>query len=72
MAKVTVTYDLPEDTYEFELAMHAGNYNSAICEYLNWLRDKYKYKGVETISTFDARQKLIEILEEQGVDTNEF
>ena len=53
-------YKLPEEKEEYNLAMKAGDYHCAIHDFSQWLRQKYKYEAVESISLDEVRKKKLE------------
>lgn len=55
MPKATLTYNLPEEEYEFELACKALHLQVVIDEFDNYLRGRLKY---ETLT--DEQDKTLE------------
>ena len=54
-----------EDTFTSHLN---GPYWKDICvELSDWLRSKYKYENIETISTSEVRQKLFDLVSEHDL-----
>ena len=68
MPIATLKYKLPEEADEFKQAQKAGDYACAIHDFSQWLRQKYKYESVETISLEEVRKQFYEILEEWDVN----
>ena len=63
--RAILEFDLPEDKEDFDFANNGINYYSALCEFDNWLRSEYKYKGNEAM--FEVRKKLNEFINENNV-----
>ena len=70
--KAKLTFNLPEEQGDFEMAVNGNKYAALIFEYDQWLRNIIKY-GSDGIShdKYDAyaecRQKLNEMLMEEGI-----
>ncbi|NBO56610.1 MAG: hypothetical protein EBU84_18925 [Actinobacteria bacterium] len=45
--KGTLTFDLPEESEEFELARNGWRYKAALEDMDNWLRSKLKYEDLD-------------------------
>ena len=63
--RAILEFNLPEDKEDFDFANNGINYYSALCEFDNWLRSEYKYKGNEAM--FEVRKKLNEFINENNV-----
>ena len=58
--KATLTFDLPEEQEEFELASNAVNYSIALSDIDNYLRSKIKYADLT-----EEQYKVYEEIREQ-------
>ena len=56
-----LSFDLPEDNFEFQCAINGVALRSSICDFQEYMRQMYKYN--ERIS--DAEKKIIQDLREQ-------
>ena len=66
----TLTFTLPEEQEEFQCAVDAVQWKSAMDDMSNWLRAKLKYDELtpEQDAAFEeARKYLFSILEERGL-----
>ena len=59
--KATLEFSLPEEDLEHEMALKGSAYHSVIEELWSWLRSLEKYKGVESVSVEEVRDKLHEL-----------
>ena len=75
--KAILEFNLPKDKIEFELASKSGNMHSALWEMDQWLRAQYKYMPDDEYSEdkynvyYEAREKLDEILNDNGINLDE-
>lgn len=58
MPKVTLSYNLPEEQEEFELASKGARYSYIIDEFDNWLRAELKYNDKLTDQEHDIYQTV--------------
>lgn len=65
--KVTMSFTLPEEREEFNLALKGVNYNLVIEDFENWLRSKIKYTDETTVTLEEVREKLNEFKNDNGV-----
>jgi hypothetical protein len=56
-----LSFDLPEDNFEFQCAINGVALRRSICDFQEYMRQMYKYN--ERIS--DAEKKIIQDLREQ-------
>ena len=70
MSKATLTFDMPEEQVEFDLAYHGSDYHNVLWdldqELRNWLKHGHEFK--ETGEALEAvRSRIHELMEDQGV-----
>lgn len=65
--KGVLSFELPEEQGEFDLASNALALSSVITEYDNYLRSMFKYQDETQISIEFARKTLWEIVAQNGV-----
>lgn len=68
MPKAILEFNLPEERPEYDLAIRGIDYSIALSEYANWLRGLHKYTDKETITIEEARARLFEVCEENGIE----
>ena len=72
--KVTLEYNLPEDQIEFDFATNGSKWWKVCWDINQWLRQQYKYMPDEEYSEdrynayVEAREKLFELMQENGVN----
>ena len=72
--KATLEFNLPENQDDFELATKGGKWYSVVWDMDQWLRTQYKYMPDSEYSKdkydayYEARQKLNEIMNDNGVN----
>ena len=75
--KAILEFDLPQDNQEFKLATKASDWWNVCWEMDKWLRTQYKYMSDEEYSKekydayYEAREKLFEIMSENGVSLDD-
>ena len=75
--QATLTFNLPEDQQEFNLATKASDWWNVCWEMDQWLRSQYKYMPDEFYSKdrydtyFEARENLFELMSENGVSLDD-
>jgi len=75
--KATLEFNLPEDQQEFNLATKGSNWWNVCWDMDQWLRAQYKYMPDEKYSKekydayYEARQKLFELMSENGVSLDD-
>ena len=75
--KATLTFNLPEDNQEFKLATKASDWWNVCWQMDQWLRAQYKYMPDEKYSKekydayYEAREKLFELISENGVSLDD-
>lgn len=65
--KVNLTYSLPEERDEYELAMNGARYAIVLEDLDNWLRSLSKYQDIETVTVEEVRAKIVELQKDWGV-----
>ena len=60
-----------EDSIEAKQMMLASNALNCLWKIDQELRELYKYQDKETIGTFEFRQRIQEIMNENGIDIEE-
>ena len=65
--KVTMSFTLPKEREDFNLALKGVNYNLVIEDFENWLRSKIKYTDETTVTLEEVREKLNEFKNDNGV-----
>ena len=72
--KATLEYNLPEDQIEFDFATNGSKWWKVCWNINQWLRQQYKYMPDEEYSEdrynayVEAREKLFELMQENGVN----
>jgi len=56
-----------EEEQEALLTLYAPKIVLALWHYSQWLRSKHKHSDDPMVHAYDARQKLFECIEEQGI-----
>jgi len=75
--KAKLIFNLPEDNEEFKLATKASDWWNVCWEMDKWLRQQYKYMSDDEYSKdkydayYEARQKLFELMNDNGVSLDE-
>lgn len=67
MPKVTIEFNLPDEAAEYQTTVRAAKYSVVIWEFLQWLRQKYKYEEIETLETEVVRAKMFELINDEGI-----
>lgn len=71
--KAKLIYDLPEDKYEYDMAVNGSNWHHVAWEMYQYLRGKVKYAPDDvheqyTEAMSDCKDELFRIMNENGVD----
>jgi hypothetical protein len=68
--KATLSYTIPEERDEFELALRAGRYVAALEDFANEMRQIIKYGDEDAQATTwtAVREKFFQVLEHRGVE----
>ena len=72
--KATLEFNLPEDQIEFDFATNGSKWWKVCWDINQWLRQQYKYMPDEEYSEdrynayVEAREKLFELMQENGVN----
>ena len=71
--KAKLTFKLPEDRYEYDMAVNGSNWHHVAWEMYQYLRGKTKYASDDdpeeyTQAMSDCKDKLFEIMRENNVD----
>lgn len=70
MTRATLTFSLPADQAEFDLALKGGDYKMALEDLREAFRKKAKYSEEETTTWQAAYELFWETLKEAGVELN--
>lgn len=65
--KAILEFNLPEDREEFELAQNGWKYKSVVDALFSWLRAKYKYEDVETLTIDEIREKIVQLQKDEDL-----
>lgn len=68
MPIATLTFQLPEESEEHQLALDGVKYKMVIDEFNNWLRELEKHQGISAVTISETRAKLAEIQSGQGIN----
>ena len=66
--KGILKYNLPEEQEEFLTAQNGSTYKLILWELDQWLRNKIKYEDIDNIKTQEVRDKLHDLLLENGIE----
>ncbi len=66
--RASLHFSLPDEADLFEQAQNAYKYWSVIMDFDNFLRQKIKYTEQQTIELQEVRDKLWEIVKENGLE----
>ena len=75
--KATLEFNLPEDQIEFGFATNGSKWWNVCWQMDQWLRAQYKYMPDEKYSKekydayYEAREKLFELMQENGVSLDD-
>ncbi|MCI0563811.1 MAG: hypothetical protein MN733_35500 [Nitrososphaera sp.] len=72
MPHVTLKYNLPDEEYEYEAALHGRTYRRILEDFANTLRSKVKYGNYRNSKRFEAlvedlHSEFWSIIKEAGV-----
>lgn len=65
--KAIIEFDLPEDLPEYQAAVHATSLAIIIYDLDQWLRSEAKYGEKYTFSDEEIREKIRDLLHENGL-----
>lgn len=65
--KATLEFTLPEETDEHRHALEGSRWQNVVWELDQWLRSKEKHEGVHTVTVEEARNKIYEIINDDGL-----
>ena len=71
MPKAVLTFDLPNEREEFDLAIKGVDYMCVLTDYGNWLRSKLKYSELseqEVTIYEEARTQLYKFANERDIE----
>ena len=68
MPKATLSFSLPDEREEFETAINAGKYHSALWDLREAFRQKAKYSEDDKTTWDEAYQFFWDTLKETGVE----
>jgi hypothetical protein len=68
--QITMKFDMPDDTYEYELARQAPNYHRVLHEIAGFLRHEIKHGGDEIRGIYyeEVRTKLFDIMRDFDIE----
>lgn len=71
--KAKLIYDLPEDKYEYDMAVNGSNWHHVAWEMYQYLRGKTKYAPDDVHDQYieamnDCKNELFRIMQENNVD----
>ena len=71
--KAKLIFDLPQDRYEYDMAMKGSDWYNVAWEMYQYLRGNTKYPSDDVHDEYiqamsDCKDKLFEIMRENGVD----
>lgn len=71
--KAKLIFELPDDKYEYEMAINGSNWHHVAWEMFQYLRGKTKYAPDGTHdeyikAIYECKDKLFDIMNENGVD----
>jgi len=72
MSKATLTFDLPEEQYDFEQAVNAGKFRTVLWDLDQFLRNKTKYASNDTTEEqltayYALRDELHKLMDEHNI-----
>lgn len=68
MPKVTVTFNLPEESSEHKMHMKAGDYHSLIWDWTQLLRSKTKYGDGKPVTWEDVSDEWWNLCKDEEID----
>lgn len=68
MPKATLTFSLPDEREDFDLACNAGKLHSALYELSTAIRSKVKYSEEETTTWDEVKEMFWNTLKEAGAE----
>lgn len=71
MPKVTITFNLPDEQYDYKLCNNAGKMSSIIYEFTQLVRTKTKYGDGKSITWEDVREAWWNELNDEKFDPYE-
>ena len=74
--KAKLTFDLPEDRYEYDMAVNGSKWRNVAWDMYQYLRQMTKYVADDTHEEFlkamyQCKDEFIQIMGENGVDLDE-
>ncbi len=67
MPRATLTFRLPEEEDEHQLAIDGGKWAAVLWELDMWLRNGAKYEDVDSIPVDGLRVKIRELCDDRGL-----
>ena len=64
----TLTFNLPEDQEEFDIANKGGAWKLAMWDFRQALREKYKHGGQESFASAELLEMINEAHRENGLE----
>lgn len=68
MPKYIIEFTLPEEREEFEIAIQAGKFHSALWDLSNEIRSRTKHLDDKSTTWDEVRELFHEVLNESGVE----
>lgn len=66
--KATLTFDIPNDDYEFQNAVNASSWRAVVSELDAWLGEQIKYGDPTSVDANMTRDKLFELVKDEGLN----
>ena len=66
--KAKLIFNLPEDDYDFQNAVNGSSWRAVVTEMDVWLREQVKYGDPKTIDAEMARDKLLELVNDEQLE----
>jgi hypothetical protein len=63
-----ITFNLPEEATDLQLALDAGKWRSVTASLDQWLRDKKKYEDQNQIDIGEVRNYLGELMQRENLN----
>jgi hypothetical protein len=67
MPTIKIIFNLPDENDEYQSAINGNKYHSVIHELFNYLRSESKYSDRTELTIEEVREKLVELLKDEGV-----
>jgi hypothetical protein len=67
MPTIQIIFNLPEENDEYQSSINGSKYHYVIHELFNYLRSESKYRDRSELTIEEVREKLVELLKDEGV-----